>query len=402
MMRATKRALFILLAAAMALAACSGDDDDGPPRGGPPGMGGGGDGDVEVSVETVEVERGEFQVTGDFAGEFRSDGMAELSSDIAGRIISLGAHIGDTVSEGDVLATVDDSSIRQSVRELEANVEVSRASLEEAKVNLDNFEADLRRKRPLVERDMVSEREIEELESAVRRAEQQISVANATIRQNEARLASAREDLRNTEIRAPFDGMIGLRHVDRGTHVSPGQAVLSIVDDGDLYVSVQVPERNAPRVNRETPVTLRVGAVGSMAMNGEIHRIAPVLDSATRSLRVDVMVDSPEELYIRPGTYARVSLELGHETDALTIDNQAIIRSTDGTPYVWKAQDGEAKRVELTLGLVGRNRTQVIDNLEEGDRVVLRGHEKLEEGTKLRDLRATGDDEPMPDAPQEM
>ncbi len=362
----------------------------------------GGERDVEVSVETVQVERGEFHVTGDFAGEFRSDGMAELSSEISGRVISLNAHIGDTVSEGQVLAKIDDSSIRQSVRELEANVEVARANLEEARVNLENLESDLRRKRPLVDRDIVSEREIEDLENGVRRAEQQVSVANATIVQNQARLSSAREDLRNTEIRAPFDGMIGLRHVDRGTHVNPGQTVLSLVDDSDLYVTVQVPERNAARVNRDTPVKLRVGAVGSMALNGEIHRIAPVLDSSTRSLRVDVMVDAPDELYIRPGTYARVSLELGHEQDALTLNNQAILRDTDGTPYVWKSEDEKATRVELTLGLVGRDRSQILDGLSQGDRVVLRGHEKLEEGTNLRDLRATGDDEPMPQPPQEM
>ncbi len=399
MNKVLKLALFAALIIAMV--ACNGDDDDepgGPPFGGP----GGDDGDVVVSVETVDIERGEFVVKGDYAGEFRSEGMTELSAEVAGRVSNLQVHVGDSVEEGDVLAKIEDTTIRQSVRELEANVEVARANLEEAKVNLENLEADLRRRAPLVEREMVSQREIEELESNISAARQRVSVARATIEQNEARLTSAREDLRNTEIRAPFDGKIGLRHIDRGTHVSPGQPIFTVVDDGDLYVRVQVPERNAARVTRDTPVTLRVGAVGSVPLDGQIHRIAPVMEASTRSLRVDVLVDHPEELQLRPGMYARLSLELGRDADALTVSNQAILRRTDGTPYVWKVSDGKAERVELTLGLAGRDRSQIIDGLQEGERVVLRGHEKLEEGSQIRDLRATDGDEEQAVRTEEM
>ena len=393
----------LILTLAIAVAACNSDDDEGSGGpGGPWGGGPGADGDVVVSVETVDVARGPFVVTGDYAGEFRSEGMTDLSAEVSGRVSVMNAHIGDDVEEGDVLARIDDTSIRQSVRELEANVEVARANLEEAKVNLENLESDLRRRRPLVDREIVSEREIEELESAVSAARQRVSVARATIEQNLARLISAREDLRNTEIRAPFAGKIGLRHVERGAHVSAGTPVFSLVDDGDLYVQVQVPERNAARVNRDTPVTLRVGALGSVPLDGEIHRIAPVLDASTRSLRVDVTVDHPEDLHIRPGMYARLSMELGREADALTVSNQAVLQTTDGTPYVWKVVDGQARRTEVTLGLVGRDRSQILEGLDEGDRVVLRGHEKLEEGTKIRDLRASADDDQGADSPQEM
>lgn len=387
-----KHIWLIALVAVFAIG-CNGDDDEsgGPPgpRGGPPG----GDEDVVVSVETAEITRGEFRVTGDYAGEFRSEEMTELSADVAGRVTSLNAHIGDEVAEGDVLAKIDDASLRQQVRELEANVAVARANRQEAQVELENLEANLRRRKPLLDRDMVSEREIEELESSIRRAEQQISVAEATIEQNEARLASAREDLGNTAIRAPFEGRIGMRYVERGAHVSPGQPIFSLIDDGKLFLSVRVPERHAPRVHRHTPVTVRVGAMGQRELTGEIHRIAPVLDSSTRSLRVDVTVDADEDLMLRPGMYARVSLELGYREDALTVDNQAILGLADGTPYVWKVVDGKAQRQSFSqLGLQGRDRTEIVEELEEGDRVVVRGHEKLEDGIDIRDLRSTSDD----------
>ena len=389
MMRWAK--MIVVVAGVLAAAACS-NDDDGQGGGGPPAMMGGGDQESSVTVETVDVDRGEFQVTGDYAGEFRSEGMTELSSDVAGRIMSIEVNIGDTVDQGQLLARIDDTSLHQSVRELEANVSVARANREEAQVNRENLESDLRRKQPLLERDMVSEREIEELESAIRIADQQISVAEANIEQNQARLASAREDLSNTEVRAPFDGKIGMRHVDRGTYVSPGQSMFTLIDDGDLYVTVKVPERQAARVNLDTPVTIRVGAVGSVAIPGQIHRIAPAIDPSTRTLRVDVTVDNGMDLQLRPGMYGRLRLELGREEDALTVSNQAILRDTDGTPYVWKVEDGKAQRQDLELGLSGRNRSQIVGGLTDDDRVVLRGHEKLEEGSNIRDLRAPDGD----------
>lgn len=382
----------VALCAAIALAllaGCRGEDESGggpggPPRGGPGGFGGGGG--VTVSVETTVVERGEFRVTGSYAGEFQSDGMAQLSADVAGRVLTVDANIGDEVADGQVLATIDDTNFRQAVRELDAAVQVSRASLEESRVNLENLQADLRRRRPLLDRQMVTEREIEELESSVRRAEQQMAVAQATIEQNQARLTSAREDLRNAQIRAPFAGQIGERYIDRGSWVSPGQPAFTVIDGGELYLSVRLPERDAPRVHLDTPVQIRVGAMGSAPYSGRIHRIAPAMDPTTRSLRVDVLLDEGQDIFIRPGMFARVQLELGRHEDAVTIGNQAILRRTDGTPYAWLVEDGKATRRELTLGLMGQDRTQILEGLSAGDQVVFRGHEKLEEGTGIRDI----------------
>lgn len=347
----------------------------------------GGRQEVTATVETVEVVEEEFRVFGEYAGEFQSDGLAQLSAEVAGRVISTEVNIGDTVTKGQVLAVIDDTNLRQSVRELQASVAVAQATLLEAQVNVENLENDLRRRRPLLERQMVTEREIEELESGLRRAEQQVAVAQAMIEQNQARLATAQENLRNTQIRAPFDGTISERYVDRGTYISPGQPVFNVLDEGELYVTVRVPERDAPRVHRETPVEVRIGAMGSAPLKGRIHRVAPALDPMTRSLRVDVILEEEEDLYIRPGMYARLRLQLGHEEEAHIVASQAILRRSDGTPYVWAVRpDATVERRELVLGLVGSDRTQITQGLKAGEIVVSRGHEKLEEGMKIRDV----------------
>lgn len=388
--RRAKRALALLAAALLMTAlGCSKEESSGGGPGGPRGPGGFGGGDVTVSVETTTAQQGPFTVYGQYAGEFQSDGMAQVSSEVSGRITSVNVNIGDEVEEGEVLATVDDTRFRQSVRELEATVRVGQASLEEAEVNLRNLQADLNRRRPLLERNMVTEREIEDLESSILRAEQQVAVAQATIEQNQARLSTARENLGNAQIKAPFEGVVGERYVDRGSFVSPGQNVFHIVDGGDIYVTVRIPERDAPRVNRDTPVQIRIGAMGSAPLLGRIHRIAPAMDPSTRSLRVDVVLEEVEDLQIRPGMYARLELELGDLEEAVTVRNQAILRRTDGTPYVWKVVEGAAQSQDLVLGLVGREASQVVEGLQGGDVVVFRGQEKLTDGAKIRDISAS-------------
>ncbi len=346
-----------------------------------------GDDEPVVSVETVRAEGGAFEVTGDFAGEVRSEEMVELAAELSGRVMELRVNVGDQVSEGDVVARIDDRNLRQSVRELEATVQVSQANLEEAKVELENLESDLRRKRPLFEREMVPEREIEELESAIRSAEQRKAVADANIEQAGAQLTSVQEDLSRTDVRAPFDGIVGARQVERGTHVSPGQPLVTLVDDTDLYLTVRVPERQAPRVDSDTPVTIRIGAVGAMAIPGTIHRIAPMLDSATRTLRVDIKPEEISDKVIRPGMYARASLELGREDDAVTVSNQAVLRSASGEYYVWLVEDDRVQRRSIEFGLRGREKSQIADGVDAGDRVVLRGHDALEEDSKVRDVQ---------------
>jgi membrane fusion protein, multidrug efflux system len=383
--------LVLLLAAALTPACSKGDDTaaagakgpGGP--GGPGGMRGGPPGTSEIVVETVPVTVGEFSVHGDYSGEFRSEGMSQLSADVAGRVIALGAHLGDEVTRGQVLAEIDPVPFQQRVREAQAAVQMATASLEEARVQVRNLRADLVRKQPLLDRQMISEREVENLESQISSAEQRVAVAEATIEQNRARLTAAQQDLRNTKIVAPYDGKIAERFVDQGTFVSPNQPVFRIVDEGDIYLTVRIPERDAGRISMGQAVTLRVTAMGGVELPGKISRIAPALDPATRTLRVDIVLDE-EQPSIRPGMFARARIELGREERAITIPNQSLLTDRDGTTFVWLVQGDEAVRTPVRTSLIGRERTQIVDGLEQTSVLVFRGHERLRPGVKIRDI----------------
>ncbi len=371
-----------LIVALFAASGCQGEKVGGPGAGGAKR---GGPGASVTTVETVLVERGPLSVVGDYAGEFQAEGSSQLSADTAGRVILVDANIGDVVTRGQVLAEIDPLPHQQRIRELQASEKMARASMAESNVQLENMKVDLARRRPLLERQMITAAEIQNLEAGVQAAEQRVAVADATIAQNRARLQSAQEDLRNTKIKAPFDGRIAERFVDLGTYVTPNQPVFRVIDDGEVYLSVRLPERDSGRVSMGMPVDVRIGAFGSEPLAGKIHRIAPALDSATRSLRVDITLN--EELpALKPGMYARVQFVLGQQDDALSVPNRALFKERDGTPFVWLVKGDKANKATVAPGLEGRDRTEITDGLSAGDAIVLRGHERLKPDATVRDL----------------
>lgn len=347
----------------------------------------GGFGQMTKSV-TVEVTRPsveDFVVWGDYPGEFVSDGMAELSSEVSGRVKEVNVRLGDVVKKDQPLAVVDPVTYATRVRELRASVDLSEASLEESRVNLENLRAELERKKPLMAQKLVTEREIEDLESRLRAAEQRIAIARATVDQNQARLAAANKGLSDTRVKAPFDGVVAERYVDVGAHVTTGQPMFRVVDDQEIYLRLRVPEVESGLVKVGMPVEVRVDALGGQAVRGVVGRVAPAVDPATRTLRVDVVRPEGEASWetVKPGMYARAKLELGNRPGALVLDNQTILKASDASLYVWVIQDGKADKQKITTGLRGREKTEIVEGLTAQMQVVLRGVEKLRPGAEV-------------------
>lgn len=353
--------------------------------------------DVEVApaatVQAIDVKRGPLKVRRDYGGEFVANAMADLSTEISGTVTDVRVRLGDRVEVDDVLAVIDPLTYQQRVRELEASVALAKASVAEARAQRSNLEAELNRKRPLLERQLVTEREIENLESQIAVAGQRIDVAQATVRQNQARLDTGRDNLKDTDVRAPFAGIVAERFVDLGNHVNPGQALFRVVDDKEIYLRLRIAEHDSGMIRLEMPVSIRVDALGGQRVHGEIGRIAPAVDSRTRTLRVDVVRPVGEELdaeqsalwaRVKPGMFARAQIIIADRDDAISVPTQALHKERDGSFYVWIVNESRPTKQTVTTGLRDREITEIIEGLKGAEVVVIRGHEKLEEGIEVK------------------
>ncbi len=363
---------YLLLMALVAFAGC----DSGKPtkEGGPSKM-------KIAPAATVmghTIVAAPFQVKRDYGGEFVSDAMADLSAEVSGVVREVNVRLGDPVDKDQVLAVVDPVVFQQRVKELQASVNLAEAGVEEARTQLQNLQADLNRKKPLLARNLVTAREIEDLESQVAVGAQRISVAQATVDQNRARLATGRDNLQDTKVRAPFAGVVAERYVDMGNHVTAGQALFRVVDDTEKYLQLRVAEHDSGMIEQGMKVTLRVDALGGDLVEGVVARIAPAVDPQTRTLRIDVVKGTDANWgRIKPGMYARAQIIIASKDSALLAPSQAIQKDRDGSRYVWKVVDGKSLKTVIQPGLRDRDQTEVLEGLSVGDIIVVRGHEKL-------------------------
>ena len=346
-----------------------------------------------TAVEALTVGRSPVVMVGDYSGEVRAERATVISADVAGRVVAMDVRLGDWVDEGAELARIDDLPARQQVRAETANQRRAQARVRAGRVQRDNLNAELQRNKPLARQGMITARELESLTARAAAAREEAAVTEAELASADARLATAEETRARTHVLAPFAGRVAARHSEVGSWAQPGLPLLDLVRDCDLHVRVTVPEHEAPLLRPQMPATIRLSALPAQPLVGRVLRLAPAIDPASRTLRVDIALPgtacagpqpTKERSVLRPGMVAHARIVLGSAEDALVVPEPAVGLARDGSRYVWRVVDGKAERRPVAIGLHGDGLMQVRQGLHAGDQVVLRGHEKLRPGVGVQ------------------
>jgi len=210
----------------------------------------------------------------------------------------------------------------------------------------------------------------------------------ASVDQYEAALVSARADVAAAQarkgdrmIRAPFAGVAGLRQVSPGAYVGKGDDLVRLDALGTLKLEVPVPETYLPLVRIGLPITLTIDALPGQTFSGTVHAIDPVVDPASRNVRVRARIANPKG-QLKPGMFARATANLGGKTSAILLPEQVIVPRPDGN-YVFLAVDGKAELRKVTLGKREPGRVEIVSGVAIGDTVVLDGQIKLRPGVPV-------------------
>lgn len=199
-----------------------------------------------------------------------------------------------------------------------------------------------------------------------------IEQAEVRVQQAEARLASAEESLANTEIRAPFDGFVSLVNIEPGALVSPGQAVLQMVDVDPLRVTVQVDEIDIGKIEPGMPATVEVDALSDVFLSASLAKVALVgtqTQGGIVNYDAEIELDSVEPL-VRVGMTAEANIIVNQQTNVLRVPNAFIRldrRTNQAFVEVLNPETETFEEVSVTLGLRGEDFSEVTAGLEQGD-----------------------------------
>ena len=283
------------------------------------------------------------------SGKLMPDEEVDLSFEASGKIVDINFTEGTFVTKGQLLAKVNDSQLQAQLKRLEAQMPLA--------------EDRVFRQNALLQRDAVSKEAYEQVKT-------ELATLNADIENVKANIAM-------TELRAPFDGIIGLRQVSTGAYASPTTVIAKLTKITPLKVEFAVPERYARQVKKGTNLTFRIEGFLN-EFNSQVYATESRIDDETHTLTVRALYPNKNGELL-PGRYADISLKQEEIKEALAIPSEAIVPEM-GKNKVFVYRSGKAYPVDVTIGIRTEAEVQIVKGLAAGDTILTSGTLQLRTG----------------------
>lgn len=373
----TRFLLFAPVALAAALSAACGDDGASaaaPPTAAPVVS-------PVVDVAVVQVAPGTIESALEISGTLAARTRVGLKPKLPGRLESVLVDIGDRVSAGQVVATIDRGEIDAQLDAVVASVDVARAALESAEASLANAVIEHDRAKVLFESGALPRQRLDAAQTAHRSAVAQRDLARANLVQAEATVRRTREIQRDASLRAPVAGFVVERNYDAGA--IPGDLpVVVVADIRQLKLEAGVSELEAGRLKTGLPAAVSVQAKPGERFAGQLAAIAPEVDERNRHFRIEVRVANPDGGLLA-GMYATARLVLATADNALTVPREAVT-SREGKRVVLKVDSDKVTAVPVVEGLGDGRRVQIVSGLVAGDQVIADARRQLPADARVK------------------
>lgn len=362
----------------------------------PAAAGPGGPRGVAVAVEIAPVGKGSIRDLSQFSGTLIAKSNVTVAPKVPGKLNRLLVDIGDAVTNGQLVAVLEDEEYRQQVIQAEADLSIAQANLEEAESTLEMGEREQERAKALYEKGILSDSEMDAAVAQYRTQVARRSVAVAQLANREAALEAARLRLSYTQIRASWQAggpvrYIGERFADQGALLSVNTPILSIVELQPITAVIHVTDRDYFRLQADQPATVTSGAFPDRSFAGQVVRIAPLLKETSRQARVEIDIDNPDKL-LKPGMFVNAQIEFARREDVTVVPFNALA-TRDGRSGVFVV-DLETKRarfVPIEAGIIEGERIEILEPASLSGHVVTMGHYLLEtEGAVILPPTAPG------------
>lgn len=313
---------------------------------------------VEVKGVIARKQNLEVTVTATSTGVIKSEVEASITAQRTGKIAKLYAEEGDLVKAGALIAELDTSEVM-------ANLNMAKADLKKAEVDLDNARNEYKRKEALFREELVTQQQFDN-------AKKILSIAEAGLEMAKAAVDVAELQYRYSFIRSPVDGVISERPVDVGDTATPGPVIASVVDPRNLYINAPIDEADVGSVMLGQTVRITFDAYLGRVFYGRVIRISPVVTGAKLEARTfEVRVSVPGDgIVLKPGMSADVEIITGEAKDTLVVPSQAVIEKGE-EKIVYVFEGGRARQRKVEIGIYNWNFTEIRRGVVEGEKIII-------------------------------
>lgn len=343
-----------------------------------------------VTVGIVSPIRQDLDVCLAYTADISPNQVVNIFSRVDGHIAKLHVDKGDFVQANQLLVEIDHTDYQHAVNQAKANLAAAKARVAQQDAVVRNAQLTFDRMQTLIRDQFVSRQDLDNAEvnfDAARAAQESLQ---AQVNQMNVALAQAESHLAYSYIRAPFAGYIAERNLDTGSYVSSATAststmsrgIMSVHDIDTVRVLIEVVERDIPLVKIGQKAELRAEAYPDQIFHGTVTRIVQALNRATRTMTVEVDLPNTDRR-LKGGMFARVEVMVGTHHQALQIPIDAVSR-LENSQYVFVVEGGQARRVEIEIGVRQGNQIEITKGLTGSEGVIVSGKDLVHDGTPVQ------------------
>jgi RND family efflux transporter MFP subunit len=323
--------------------------------------------------------------------------QATVSSKVTGKVIEVLVEEGKRVEAGQILARVDDTNIRASLRLAEAQLAAARSALEETRVRIKEADLQFKRTADLAKENIATQADLDRAEAEAQSLKARLDRQHVDVTVAERELAIWQQQLEDTVIRAPFAGIVISKNAQPGEMISPMSAggsftrtgICTIVDMDSLEVEVDVNESYINRVVPGQPVEAKLDAYPDWTIPCKVIAIIPTADRQKATVKVRVSFEKLDPR-ILPDMAAKVAFR-GTDTDVASsralLVPRAAVQSLDGRDAVFVVQSGRAARRVVTVGGTRDDEAVIASGVVAGEKIIVGAPSSLSDGTPVKESK---------------
>lgn len=297
--------------------------------------------------------------------EANADRIAHVSPRISGKIVSVKASLGDSVSAGQVMATLDSVELGEAL----SRYHQSRTKLALAQANMD-------RVKTLVEKKIAARKDIFQAETDYKTAQTELHADEERLSLYGVSISDVKADSHKRPllpVRSPIGGIITEKHAIVGELADPSKSLYTVADLSSVWVMVDINEKDLAKVHRGQAATVMVGAFPDKKFRGRINHIADVVDQSTRTVKARIEVANPGRR-LKPEMFATAELALAGNAPPVVAVPEDALQDLDGKKVVFVAEEeAEFAARQVEAGRAAGGMVEIVSGLKEGERYAVKG-----------------------------
>jgi len=341
-----------------------------------------------VAVEVAPIVEGPIRDLGLFSGTLIPKSQFVIAPKVSGKLKKLYVDIGDRLTNGQVVAQLDDEEYQQQVIQAEADLNVARANLEEALTGVELARRDLERAESLYKKKIMSDSQMDAARALFNAQESKSKVTAAQVSNRESALEAARVRLSYTRITASWQKgsevrFVGERFVDEGALLSSNSQIISVIELQPITAVIFATEKEYFRIQPGQEVVVTSTAFTGRTFQGTVTRVAPLLKETSRQARVEVDIKNDGDS-LKPGLFVNAGIEFAHRDKAKLVPFSSLVqRGTQSGVFLADTENKKAFFKPIKVGIVEGENAEVLEPADISGYAVVLGQHLLQDGMNI-------------------